>query len=455
LNCASFACRCRFWLNFLDPCLSPCVDPTFVLSSLSFPGGNRVWPTQGYYVPDGHSGNVYQCQDPTGERCVGYDSDNNVNSNNMNDNSFCGVGYTGTLCSICSDGYFSDGSVCLSCGGEETASPFLISLLTFAFFFSLFLCVTFVRNRILDRIGLVIGACQQLLAAGTAVLVYFSPKVRIIYNYFRLIRLDFSFLRGDCHGQQFTLVNQFFISFVLLGVLYLFFILGALIYQYRTQAIPDEDESKSKGNTKQLMRDAYQNGQLNWKQIPWLSEPTEPRLMRAVIFLFYITYVQVAVQSLTQINCSYYPIYADLNPPSSTLRLYADQTVVCFQGDHVGAAIIAIVALVVLSIGLPIYFLYKLRIAYQRGILMSKEFRSNWSFLYQGMHAKDYWFRSTTFVLHLIAASNLALLKPQVYTQISISLGFYVSKVILLWGVTNNRKNHIHTQIHLRLVAFQ
>ena len=105
------------------------------------PGGNRVQPTAGYYTPDETSGAVYQCDDPTGERCVGLASQPNGNGNGggglvsiESARQGCGVGYIGTMCSECSDGYYSDGFVCLSCSGDNSASPLLISLLTFFFF---------------------------------------------------------------------------------------------------------------------------------------------------------------------------------------------------------------------------------------------------------------------------------------------------------------------------------
>ena len=53
------------------------------------PGGNRVWPNDGYWTPDEHAGYVVKCTLPLACNSFG-----------------CREGYEGYACGSCQDGYF-------------------------------------------------------------------------------------------------------------------------------------------------------------------------------------------------------------------------------------------------------------------------------------------------------------------------------------------------------------
>jgi len=455
-------------------------------------GGDRAQPITGYYSPDENSGKIYPCQDPVGERCVGIGD-----ANGPFISSGCNIGYRGILCNECENGFFAESNVCISCSKENTASPTIISVLTFLFFFGLALCVLQLPDKTLDHIAVTVGSCQRVLAAGSSIYVYFTPEARIAFDYFRVIRLDFSYLRGQCSGTEYTLIVQFFISLGVLMLIYILFILAALFYQYRhrnhrnishpvgspfhppprpSEVQIDQSTNQSSGDQPQSPK---RNGSANenspmvvapsssWKSFfsaksnsistphpsrasesqsatiaastptlisnNWLTNPSHPRVMRAMIFLFYLTYVQLSILSLSLFNCLDYPIYADLIPATPTLRLSTDQTVICYQGQHLAAVFFALLALLIGCVIPPIWFVYQLRDGYRRSLLSSHRFHSNWSFLYRGMKPNYYWYRSLAFVIHFSFAIQAALIKPDLATQLYASLSIYFAQILFMW----------------------
>jgi hypothetical protein len=73
------------------------------------PGGSRLWPQPGYWIPSESALSVAQCDYPPLQRCLGWNA--SVAS------SQCGVGYTGASlgCSACDKHYFPELSECRPC----------------------------------------------------------------------------------------------------------------------------------------------------------------------------------------------------------------------------------------------------------------------------------------------------------------------------------------------------
>mmetsp|Transcript_20807 Transcript_20807/g.29089 ORF Transcript_20807/g.29089 Transcript_20807/m.29089 type:complete len:1229 (-) Transcript_20807:188-3874(-) len=71
------------------------------------PGGLRAWPKAGYWTADESIGTVARCPPPSIERCRGWDIPASESE--------CGNGYTGSLCSSCTNGFFEQLSECVRC----------------------------------------------------------------------------------------------------------------------------------------------------------------------------------------------------------------------------------------------------------------------------------------------------------------------------------------------------
>ncbi len=74
------------------------------------PGGNRVWPQPGYWIPNDTDSTVTQCTPPRLERCIGWDVNNGV--------TLCGPSYQAgsPLCGACATGWYpSSGGLCVHC----------------------------------------------------------------------------------------------------------------------------------------------------------------------------------------------------------------------------------------------------------------------------------------------------------------------------------------------------
>ena len=470
------------------------------------PSGNRVQPVAGYYTPDETLPVVYKCEDPTGERCVGYSGGGSLAG--------CGVGYVGTLCSQCDANYYAAGGVCLACGdANSSASPVLMSVLTFLFFGSLSLLVVFVSNDWLDLCAVFLTSFQRVLMSGAAIFVYFTPTARTVFNYFQLVRLDFSYLKGQCSGAEYDVVVQFFISLGVLGVIYAIFAVAALVYQYRTRHGEISQVQPLRGRSHQHIKpvpsllpvpahssisfgsagggielaptsslslprgkslhsgdslsvtvppsssfhslqfqlepaadfpvarpseqiqatrtDANESNNSLLTPTPattierisfhWISNPRQPRLVRAMIFVFYITYLQLTTECLALFHCVEYPIYAALSPPTATSRLYSDQSVVCYSGLHSVVVGVAAPVLLFAVVGVPVGLVGYLRLLHHTNRLSDWLVRSRFGFLYRKVRSRCYWYRSLTFVLNFITALQVAIILPDLVTQFIIS----------------------------------
>ena len=111
-----------------------------------------MWPQPGYWAINERGDGFKKCGAPLRQtfgdeglkrcnpagRCAGYSG---TRMNFADPASLCGVGYTGTLCASCADGYYKDGRECCICVDQEEKYKPLIGLLVTLFFLFVFVCV--------------------------------------------------------------------------------------------------------------------------------------------------------------------------------------------------------------------------------------------------------------------------------------------------------------------------
>jgi len=76
---------------------------------------------EGYWTSGEQAGSVVRCPSPPEVRCRGWDV--------ANERTLCGTGYTGSLCSECADGYFSQLDLCEKCPENENEAALRLVLL--------------------------------------------------------------------------------------------------------------------------------------------------------------------------------------------------------------------------------------------------------------------------------------------------------------------------------------
>eukprot|EP01113_Clastostelium_recurvatum_P025228 TRINITY_DN30373_c0_g1_i1.p1 TRINITY_DN30373_c0_g1~~TRINITY_DN30373_c0_g1_i1.p1 ORF type:complete len:132 (-),score=12.38 TRINITY_DN30373_c0_g1_i1:4-399(-) len=109
-------------------------------------------------------------------------------------------------------------------------------------------------------------------------------------------------------------------------------------------------------------------------------------------------------RSLQMVNCQ--PMPDGDGATSTSLRLMAEQSRVCYQGDHVGVAPLAWFVLFAWSLGVPLIcgiYLYKFS---KHGISLHQ--RLKFGFLIRGFHSRVLYMALIPFVVNLISAFQAA-----------------------------------------------
>ncbi|KNC48523.1 uncharacterized protein AMSG_04967 [Thecamonas trahens ATCC 50062] len=78
------------------------------------PGGDRMWPKEGYWTPSEFAGFVVACSSPA-SRCSGGRA------------SRCGAAYSGNMCAECAPGFYRAGTGCAACTGSLAVFSILIT----------------------------------------------------------------------------------------------------------------------------------------------------------------------------------------------------------------------------------------------------------------------------------------------------------------------------------------
>ncbi|GAB5367195.1 hypothetical protein AAMO2058_001208800 [Amorphochlora amoebiformis] len=100
-----------------DSC-SPCPSNAYC------PGGERVWPREGYWTASETAGTVIECPPDPLLRCIGWDVSESQTR--------CGVGYGGILCAGCAVSYYERLQECVACPGGFEGFMRIILLLVVA-----------------------------------------------------------------------------------------------------------------------------------------------------------------------------------------------------------------------------------------------------------------------------------------------------------------------------------
>eukprot|EP00466_Bigelowiella_natans_P001070 jgi/Bigna1/75085/fgenesh1_pg.32_\ len=306
------------------------------------PGGFRMWPGIGHWTSHERAGSVILCPSPADVRCLGWDY--------ARSESRCGDGYTGTQCASCSDGYYKRLNECVICPEESQRIVTLllvvsIAIVLFLVTYTCQLLSPMVRGRP-ELKGLVMWqtkdfvvwslktiqlASMVIVTAGAT-----APAAQELFTWINILNINFEVIAPECYSST---MHVFLFEKVLFST-----VLAALVLMH--------------GPPKCLKRCRIGN------RFPLLG----PRLYNlldlrgsAITFLigvytpcaFFATGVAYCIESNTYDEGS--------NSSDSVLVSWANPNLVCGGDEHFPALILAVVVLIVYSIGFPIYTFFKMQ----------------------------------------------------------------------------------------------
>jgi Concanavalin A-like lectin/glucanases superfamily/EGF-like domain/Somatomedin B domain len=326
------------------------------------PGGYRIWPQEGYWIPTERSppAMLHKCSLPD-ERCSGGRL------------STCGVGYTGPFCSDCDIGYFKDsGGLCLSCRADNALED-IRWVITFGgvVIAGVFAVILFATDGTLHIVVTVLGVVQQLvsmIASSTAML---PPWMQNVYFYLRSLLFDFNFVRPGCEVSTLPFASVYLIVVTWVVGFGIMAIAMAILYQFRFARSCSE---------------------------PWILHPRKPRLYNGIIIAFHLTYIEVCIMTFRVLDCT------DVQTQSATVdingdivshtsqRLFSDLTQVCYSDRHLLAGIIGWCVLLLYIIGIPLWTASSLHKGWRNGKLATAKYFGYFGYMYRNLQLRYYWF---------------------------------------------------------------
>ena len=234
-------------------------------------GGHRAWPLPGFWREPNieASTDMVPCSFPESTRCQG------------GKYSTCGDGYEGVACGECKENYYLDGLACLTCQREGDREEAMMHLLVVVV---LFLAVGYVfifgkRKHVNTVIAALVTFQQILLSLESLQNDVRSSNVvwlKSTYKILQLFSLNHSFIRPGCVIGKIRFVNLFYVQLGFSLGVGVYFVLCALVYQYRKRAFDSE---------------------------AWIRNPSNPRVKLAVVSAVFATYTILNKSSLTLLRC--------------------------------------------------------------------------------------------------------------------------------------------------------
>jgi hypothetical protein len=271
------------------------------------PGGNRIWPQNGYWNAGENSGFVERCHPAA--RCKGGE-----------ETTQCAVGHFGDYCGRCERGYFESGDYCDPCPTEQNRNALVA--FAFVFWWIIILCTWFVRNRhAFSRIVFFVMTMQ--LVEGVARMESFNlgETYRRRSEYFLLFGGEFGVTKPGCWATPMPAFSTLYGLTMILNMS-----VGFLMW-----VVPFARSVLSRTADEKLFQ--------------------RNRAVRAVVLWLALFYISFTRASLRVVSC---------RPLRGGIRAIADPTVVCFTERHKIAFTFACGVLLFITVGFPAWYLRKM-----------------------------------------------------------------------------------------------
>ena len=339
------------------PACSPCP------SNAACPGGQRAWPGIGYWTPFEASGVIHRCAPPAADRCPGWSPIGNAST--------CGPGFDplAPLCGACLPNYFFLDGVCVSCeptysiggaGGAYLACVLVaLALLYLAVAGLVSHGIRFSGLPVAWPIGFRIAADVLLcFVAELQVLLQLSrvsfPGVpswlRRVFSLFQALEGDINGILPAACGRSSRFMYMTVMS--ILGLVCFAIILVTAVYHLKRS----DGSTVVMGSPRTVRKISGTSGWARSNSIirqclSWLQICSSSALL--------LLYGPILRQALVTLNCSH---ISDLTLTENGTRLatsylwFHDTRVHCSEGDHAAATALAWSSLLIIGIGLPMFF---------------------------------------------------------------------------------------------------
>jgi hypothetical protein len=279
------------------------------------PGGNRVWPSPGFWNPGEDAGYVIRCNPES--RCLGGDT------------SACSPGHMGDLCGECAPGFIrAPSGVCNLC--LDTTSR-LIYLIGDVVVWGLVAFTAWVSrsNENLQRVVDVVIVLQSASGFVSLMSDKFPRWIVEIYDFLFIFMGTFDIFKTDCYGNSKSTFGAQFVAQLVYGVA-----IGVLM----VIGVPLVG----------LLRSAMSKNADDQERKTFVRQYTYDRCIRCFSTWCQIIYMNWTRRALEVVYC--------VSHPDGTTRLASFPAVHCFKGFHTIAFAIACAILLGLTIGWPLLY---------------------------------------------------------------------------------------------------
>lgn len=376
------------------------------------PGGDRMWPLKGSWSENEQS-LPYKCETGGGGACPGalgevpgYPPQQVQGAGRLT--AYCADGYVGSLCSQCSDGYYREYLNCRPCSGDGKDQAELYGKLAalFIFFGLIALAIALFSEKHLGTAISIISALQQIATLGRV-----SSSVPLPGAFADFIRalsifnFDVDFFKPGCSIALYTVPQVFWASLVLLLTAAALLCGAAYIFAVFRRTAGER-----------------------------ISAAFRARATQALLILGFLFYLQLSMRIFQGLNC----VSID-----GVLRLKVEPSTVCYEGDHLPAAIFMWLLLFVYCVGFPSGCFYLLYRARKQNLLESAEASKRYSYLYFGLKLPYFWFRLLQLPTNLFLAMFSAFVFVSTYRVLGNAIVLLVTfaGVIALWPYQESFSN--------------
>eukprot|EP00698_Gefionella_okellyi_P021319 TRINITY_DN6883_c0_g1_i1.p1 TRINITY_DN6883_c0_g1~~TRINITY_DN6883_c0_g1_i1.p1 ORF type:complete len:2117 (-),score=358.05 TRINITY_DN6883_c0_g1_i1:2050-7605(-) len=293
-------CPAAGWYGRGLQCI-PCPEGAFC------PGGNRLWPTAGYWNENEFSP-IMKCL--TTDRCLGGQT------------SPCGAAYEGWACGSCKYDFYVDSDVCLPCAGKGVLALLIIA--QFVFHAILIVFLMWSHDDTINNVQYVAACCRGLWYITLAPGAGFPYGLQETFNVLSLFVSDFNFIRPGCAWVgSFNLVYTINIG-ITVGLLAVF---GVLVWLQllKTRCVVSVAYAKDEARPEIQM----------WHFIQKLSRGW------TVLILYCVP--SIVMRCVSALSCRW-------SEAAGNYLLISDPTTVCWRGGHLAVFIVSIVILILLAV---------------------------------------------------------------------------------------------------------
>ena len=400
--------------GFIDSsgfCVTPCPAGCFCT------GDGRCWPQPGWWSA---SEVVLPASCLLAAACPGAleaapsaDSPSPVlNADGSRNTQRCAVDYGGSVCGDCGDGFYHDGTACRSCATTDASQDATFMALAFAAAAIIstitFLILVASATALATLVGVILFLQQTVVVGRTASQLLPSSQAWLgdIFTDVAFINLDVNMFHPGCTVAALSFVEVFWVTAVIMLAVAVLFTAAAAL---RASLLVSHLSRKRSGTHWRCWRrlpkrgadrpellmdrsflltvsDNEQERRTISRQVRQINEITSwpasltpdltvgfnlgldshlswwrmffARLKHAQLVLLAIVYLRLTTCTLQVLEC----VESSAGTgQASQLLLAADLRTVCYQGDHLPAAVVAWLILVLFSVGGPVALFFVLR----------------------------------------------------------------------------------------------